>query len=123
MGNGLEKLTETTLKQLKGLIDANTVVGSPIPVREGSVVVPVSQIKVGYTTGGGEYGNGHFAGGSGAGVTVTPIAMMLITERGVKLLPIDTVNATINNVTEAVPETIDRIGEIIATLKGNQSHS
>ena len=108
MGNGLEKLTETTLKQLKGLIDANTVVGSPIPVREGSVVVPVSQIKVGYTTGGGEYGNGHFAGGSGAGVTVTPI---------------DTVNATINNVTEAVPETIDRIGEIIATLKGNQSHS
>ena len=121
--NSINEIVETALSNLQKVAEVNTIVGKPLVTVDGTTIVPVSQITFAFMAGGGEYGNGHFAGGSGAGVTVTPIAMMLITERGVKLLPIDTVNATINNVTEAVPETIDRIGEIIATLKGNQSHS
>lgn len=122
MGNGIDNLTATTLKSLKELLDANAVIGSPISVNAGTVVIPVSQVRMGYATGGSDFGGGaeKFGGGSGAGVTVTPVAMLVISENEAKLLQINPLSTMVDNIVDTVPEVIDKIGGVISTIKGTE---
>lgn len=121
MGNGIDNLTATTLKNLKEILDANSVIGTPITVNANTIVIPVSQIKLGYATGGSDFGKptdkDKFGGGSGAGVTVTPVAMLVVTDGDARLLQINPVSTMVDNIVETVPEVIDKVGGIIGNFK------
>lgn len=82
--NPIENIMNTTMSNLKNLSDVDTVIGKPIPLPDGSMLIPVSKVSIGFLLGGGEYSesqpkksdNFPYATGSGAGISVTPIGFL-----------------------------------------------
>ena len=73
--NKIKDLMETAMKDINTIIDVNTVIGKPFSINDGTTVIPVTKVTLGFMTGGGEYGElksikgeaqTPFAGGSGA---------------------------------------------------------
>ncbi|MBE5782236.1 MAG: sporulation protein YtfJ [Clostridiales bacterium] len=95
MDHPIGQLMQTTLENIKDMVDVNTVVGEPIEAGNGSTIIPISKVSFGFLAGGGEYDAAHqaalehtpFAGGSGAGVSVQPVGFLVVGEDGVKMLP------------------------------------
>lgn len=78
----INDIINDSLINLKKIIDANTVIGEEIKTSDGTIIIPISKIVVGFVAGGGEFEaasakqNLPFAGGSGAGFTVVPIGFL-----------------------------------------------
>lgn len=106
------KLTEN----LKGLIDTKMIVGERVTVGD-VVVLPISKLAVGFVSGGGEYDkksetekNIPFAGGSGAGYSVSPVGFIVIQNGNVKMIKVAP-NELANKIIEIVPEVVDAINK------------
>lgn len=93
--SSIDKLIEKTLSNLKTIVDSDTVFGNEVKTSDGTVIIPVSKISVGFVVGGGEYADlstrrvaTHYpmAGGSGGGVTLTPIGFIVSTKNEVKFV-------------------------------------
>lgn len=107
--NKISEIIETSLEKIRELADAETIIGHPIQAA-GITIIPVSRVSVGLASGGLDY-NGkkneqpHFGGGGGTGMTVTPIAFLIIREDGsTELQPI---------VTPAAADSVDKITALI----------
>ena len=94
MDHPIGDLMQTTLENIKDMVDVNTVIGEPIPTAAGVTIIPVSRVSFGFLAGGGEYdapkppdGGLPFAGGGGAGVSVQPVGFLAVGQDGVKVLP------------------------------------
>lgn len=102
-GHPIEGLMKTTMESLKQMIDVNTIVGDAVETPEGTTIIPISRVSFGFASGGGEYKGGSdmeddtdqdqqsmpFAGGTGAGVSVQPVAFMIVGKDNMKLLSVD----------------------------------
>lgn len=94
--NKISEIIRTSLEKIKSLADAETVIGNPIETANGTTVIPVSKVSVGFASGGIDYNDKkapgaaqNFGGGGGTGMTVTPISFLIISPDGnVQLLPI-----------------------------------
>lgn len=100
----IESLMKSTLENLKTMIDVNTVVGDPIKSHDGTLIIPISKVSLGFASGGSEFYNNRsredcdnfpFGGGSGSGVSVKPVAFLIIKDDLIRLLPIDQQNINI----------------------------
>ena len=94
MDHPIGQLMQTTLENIKDMVDVNTVVGDAIVTAGGATVIPVSRVSFGFVSGGGDYDKRRepemelpFAGGSGAGVSVQPVGFLVVGPDGVKVLP------------------------------------
>ncbi|HLS88541.1 MAG TPA: GerW family sporulation protein [Sphingobacteriaceae bacterium] len=124
MDHPIQGLMKTAMESIKEMVDVNTVVGDAVEAKDGTVIVPVSRVSFGFAAGGGEYssamaqgaeGSLPFGGGSGAGVTVQPVAFLVVSSSGVRLLPV-TDRALYDRLIDLAPEVLDRIG---AMIQGN----
>lgn len=91
--NNLQDMIRTSLESIKTLVDANTVVGTPIETPAGTTIIPISKISVGYASGGSDFGgktaSKNFAGGGGTGLSVQPVCFIAVNAEGeVELLPL-----------------------------------
>jgi len=92
--NPIDKIMETSMSRLKTMVDANTVMGTPIKSEDGSVILPFSKVSMGFVAGGGEYGevpknqilDPTFAGGSGAGLSVSPVGFLIFRDGKCKVV-------------------------------------
>ena len=102
----------TAMENIKEMVDVNTIVGDPVQCPDGSVIIPISKVGFGFAAGGGEYGEGKdekpFAGGSGAGISISPVAFMVVGKGQVKLLPI---NAPGDRAMEMVASVADKMAD------------
>lgn len=82
----LDSIINDTLKNIKSIVDVNTVVGDEVVTSDGNTIIPISKIVVGFVAGGGEINSKYtkaptniypFSGGSGAGFTVVPIGFLI----------------------------------------------
>lgn len=112
----LEGLMGTTIDKIKQMVDVNTVIGNPVSSPDGTVIVPVSKVTYGFASGGSNFvaksspEKDLFGGGAGAGVSVNPIAFIVISKGDAKVLSIDTPNATVAEKAVAMaPDIIDKI--------------
>ena len=101
MEHPIGSLMQTTLENIKDMVDVNTVIGEAISTPDGATVIPISRVSFGFVAGGGEYGESQarqrsaegtdsdipFAGGAGAGVTVSPLGFLVSTGEQVRLVP------------------------------------
>lgn len=93
----LNELVDTALENLRGLVDGNTVIGTPIVTASGTTVIPVSKVSIGIAGGGNDAskksekdGKVNFYGGGGTGLSMLPLAFLVISADGsVELLNID----------------------------------
>ena len=115
----VENLMKSTMENLKDMIDVNTVIGEAVETRDGSYIIPISKVTFGFASGGSEFGNQckpspdkdakhPIGGGSGAGVTVKPVAFLVLRDDAVRLLPVDQ-NNTYDRIVDSVPQIIDMI--------------
>lgn len=105
---------DTTMEKIKQMVDADTVMGTPIHCADGTVIIPVSKVTYGFAAGGSDFAakstaKDLFGGGSGAGITITPIAFLTISNGNVKLLQINPASNTADRVVEMVPEVVDKV--------------
>ena len=116
----IESIMTTTMENLKQMIDVDTVIGNPIAAANGATVIPVSKVSLGFVAGGGEYtvkagGRGQaehppkeelpFAGGTGSGVSVSPVGFLVVNGENVRLLPAQRYAPT-DRIIELVPQVL-----------------
>ncbi|HHY90383.1 MAG TPA: sporulation protein YtfJ, partial [Clostridiales bacterium] len=118
------------------MIDVNTIVGDPVEAPDGTVIIPISRVTFGFASGGGEYLSSQdastqnndmgeeqkfpFAGGTGAGVSVQPVAFLVVGNAQMKLLPVDQNATLIDNLMSLVPQLLDKIQTMADKRKGNR---
>lgn len=113
----IEGLMKSTLENLKDMIDVNTIVGDPVETADGTLIIPISSVSLGFASGGSEFppktqNNSNskfpFGGGSGSGVTIKPVAFLVIKEDSVRLLPVNQKN-TYDKIVDGIPQIIDML--------------
>ena len=115
----LESLMGVTIEKIKQMVDVNTVIGAPVAAPDGTVIVPVSKVSYGFASGGSSFiaksapNKDLFGGGTGAGVSINPIAFIVISKGSAKVLRIDTPNSTVAEKALALaPDLVDKITAI-----------
>ncbi|MEG0115881.1 MAG: GerW family sporulation protein, partial [Hydrogenoanaerobacterium sp.] len=113
----IEGILNTSLENLKTLVDVNTVIGDQITTADGTVIIPVSKVSFGFATGGSDLPTAKpkdmFGGGSGAGVSIQPIAFLVISPTGtVKLVQMEKFDGSMDRAVNMVPEVIDKFADI-----------
>ena len=107
----IENLMGTTMENIRDMIDVNTVVET----RDGSYIIPISKVSFGFASGGSELPNKEcekiddrfaFGGGSGAGVSVKPVAFLVLKGDSVRLLPVNQTN-TYDRIVDNIPQIIE----------------
>ena len=83
MAHPIDNLMNITMDKIKEMVDVNTIVGTPITAEDGTLIIPVSKVSYGFASGGSDLPTKNekkdlFGGGSGAGVTIQPIAFLTV---------------------------------------------
>ena len=131
--NKLQDIIQTSLENLRSMVDANTVIGQPIHTESGTTIIPISKISVGYVSGGLDY-NGktpatkqNFGGGGGTGLSISPVGFLTVKADGsVQMIGLDHTPAAPSGTIEQVADVIERTPDILAKFKsmfskGNKS--
>ena len=61
--NKMTEIIRASIDSIKSSFDANTVTGTPITTSNGTVIIPVSKLSVGFATGGVDFTGIGIAGG------------------------------------------------------------
>lgn len=117
------------MDSIQDMIDVNTIIGDPIETSNNVVIIPISKVSFGFAAGGSEFSEETideytrkdkdeeeikyklpFGGGSGAGVSINPVAFIIVQEKNVKLLPVNH-SSTIDRLLDYVPDLFEKIGK------------
>lgn len=108
----VEGLMGVSVDKIRGMVDADTVVGTPIHLEDGTTLIPVSKISYGFASGGSDLPSKSnaelFGGGAGAGINITPVAFITIKDGSINILPISDKPAAADRVVSMVPEMVDK---------------
>jgi sporulation protein YtfJ len=124
----IENIMQTAMAEIREMIDVNTIVGDPIISTDGSTIIPISKVSVGFVSGGGEYGETMgsdsetthpFAGGASSGISITPIGFLVVDEDHVQLLSVSG-KSTLEKVIETMPQIIYEIKDAVANRNDNE---
>ena len=107
-------LMKTTMDKIKEMGDVNTIIGDPITSPDGTIIIPVSKVSYGFASGGSDFptkkeNKDCFGGGSGAGVTIQPVAFLTVYKGNVKLMPIEKFDGAADRVVGMVPDLVDKV--------------
>ena len=123
----IEGLMLTAMNSIQDMVDVNTIIGEPIETSNNIVIIPISKVSFGFAAGGSEFNEETideyikkekeeqiqyklpFGGGSGAGVSINPVAFIVIQENNVRLLPIEHCSS-IDRLLDYIPDFMDKIG-------------
>ena len=112
----ISELTDSSMKNLQALIDSNSVIGKAVTTPDGTTILPVSKVTFGYASGGSDLPATQkelFGGGTGGGVSITPIAFLVIRSGDVKVLPFQPYQSTADRVVGMAPDLIDKVSGLV----------
>ncbi|ANX13207.1 sporulation protein YtfJ [Fictibacillus arsenicus] len=133
----IQGLMKTAMENLKEMIDVNTIIGDPVETPDGSVILTVSKVGFGFAAGGSEFGNQQesqqssqgsqgsqqgssngskempFGGGSGGGVSITPIAFLVVSNTGIKTIHLDNSTHLYERILDLAPGVIDKLQHLM----------
>lgn len=130
MNHPLNEMMTSSMAKIKDMIDVNTVIGNPITTPEGVTLIPITKVSVGYGGGGSDFATKNypanrdnaFGGGAGAGVTITPMAFVVIRGESVRMLPVaEPASSSVDRIIELVPDVLDRVEDLLRSLKDKQT--
>ena len=121
----LEGMINISLEKVKGMVDSNSIIGSPIYTPDGTTIIPVSKVSVGFGCGGSDFPSASpkemFGGGTGGGVTIQPVAFLVLKGESVRMIQIADKNNVAERVANMVPDAIDTISGLINKKKASDS--
>lgn len=125
----IEGLMLTAMNSIENMIDVNTIIGEPIETSNNIVIIPISKVSFGFAAGGSEFKGETideytkkdkdekvqyrlpFGGGSGATVSINPIAFLVVEQGKVKLLPVNH-SSCLDRILDYVPDLFERLGKV-----------
>ena len=111
--NPINELTDNSMKNLRALVDSNTVIGNPVTTPDGTTILPVSKVSFGFGTGGSDLPATQkelFGGGAGGGVSITPIAFLVVKDGMTRVLPVAVPPvSTVDRIVEMTPDLMDKV--------------
>ena len=126
----IEGLMKTAMNSIQDMVDVNTIIGEPIETSNGMVIIPISKVCFGFAAGGSEFSGETideykkkdkeeevqyrlpFGGGSGAGVSINPVAFVVVTMDSIKVMPIEHTSA-IDKLMDYVPDLMQKANNIV----------
>mgnify|MGYP005812881079 FL=1 len=126
----IEGLMTTAMNSIKDMVDVNTIIGDPIETSNNTVIIPISKVSFGFASGGSEFKGETvdeytkkdkeeaiqyrlpFGGGSGAGVTINPIAFLVIQSNNVKLMPVNHASF-IDKLLDYIPDLLEKANNMM----------
>lgn len=126
----IENLMLTAMNSIRDMVDVNTIIGEPIETSNNIIIIPISKVGFGFAAGGSEFKGETideynkkekeeaiqyrlpFGGGSGAGVSISPVAFLVVQPNNVKLLPIEHCSA-IDRLLDYVPDLMEKANIMI----------
>ena len=122
----IQGLMRTAMDSIQDMVDVNTIIGEPIEAANDVMIIPISKVCFGFAAGGSEFNSETldeykrkekeeemqyklpFGGGSGAGVSIKPVAFLIINNDNIKLIPMEYVS-TADKMLDSIPELIEKI--------------
>lgn len=121
----IEGIMYTALQGLKEMIDVNTIVGDAITSPDGSVIIPISKVAIGFGVGGSEFEKlsskkgtstgepkNMFGGGTGGGISLTPEAFLVVGNGKIRMISVTPQNSIYDRLVDIVPDAIDKVAEL-----------
>lgn len=109
----ISEFTQSALQSLRSLVDVNTIVGDPISTAEGVVIIPISKVSFGYASGGSDIPSANqseiFGGATGGGVTIQPLAFLVINGGDVQLIQMQSSFGTTDRIVGAIPGLVEKV--------------
>jgi sporulation protein YtfJ len=135
MEHPIKGLMTTAMENLKEMIDVNTIVGEPVETPDGGVILTVSKVGFGFAAGGSEFSAGDksesgygdessglpFGGGSGGGVSITPIAFLVVNSHGVSMLRLEQNTHLFEKMVDMAPAAIEKIQAFMKNSQASRS--
>ncbi len=133
----IEKLMITAMNSIQNMIDVNTIIGEPIEIYKNITIIPISKVSFGFAAGGSEFTGETideytkkekeeeiqyrlpFGGGSGAGVSINPVAFLVVQNENIKLIPVDHTSA-LDKLLDYVPDLIEKTNSILNSCIENK---
>ena len=115
MSDKIEGMMSCAVGKMSEIIDADTIIGKTITTADGTVIIPVSKVSYGLAAGGSDFAipkcsdKELFGGGNGVGVTIVPVAFLVVSGSDVKLLQVESFHSSLDRIISMTPEVIDRI--------------
>lgn len=114
----IENLMKSTMENIRNMVDVNTIIGDTVETKDGSNIIPISKVSFGFASGGSEFNHNKpneendrkypFGGGCGAGVSVKPVAFLVIKNDSIRILPVDVENSY-DRLMDYIPQVMDFI--------------
>ena len=116
----------TTIEKIRDLVDVSTIIGDPMYLEGGMTIIPVSKVTYGFASGGSDFPSKTnaqlFGGGGGAGVTITPVAFLIVSDGEVTLKHITAYENAAERVVNLVPEMFDKVTSVVnKTIKKKET--
>ncbi len=133
----IEGLMTTAMNSIKDMIDVNTIIGEPIETSNNIVIIPISKVSFGFAAGGSEFKGETideykkvekeeqiqyrlpFGGGAGAGVTINPVAFLVIQANNIKLMPLCH-SSSIDRLLDYVPDLMEKTNNMMNRIVSNK---
>ena len=117
----------TTIEKVRQLVDVSTIIGEPIQLSEEITVVPVSKVTYGFASGGSDFPSKSnaelFGGGGGAGITINPVAFLILKDGEVTLKHITANDNAAERIVNMIPDVIDKVTGIAEKAKSGKSEA
>lgn len=112
----IQGLMDVTLDKIKKMVDSNTIIGNPINMADGTLILPISKVTFGFASGGSDFpsktSQDLFGGGSGAGVSISPIAFLVVKEGSVRMIQLADTSNSVDRAIGMMPEMVDKITDL-----------
>lgn len=112
---------DVTLEKIKSMVDSNTIIGNPINMPDGTLILPVSKVSFGFASGGSDFPSKTskqlFGGGGGAGVSISPIAFLVVRGNSVRMLQLADTSNSVDRAIGMMPEMVDKVADLFGKSK------
>jgi len=123
----INSILETTMSKIRELVDSETVIGDPIVVSPRLTLIPISKMSFGFASGGSDFPGKdntkvHFGGGSGGGVTVTPLGFLSVADEvEVTFVPVvgAHVATPVEDLLTGLPEMVGKFKDMFSKKQGD----
>lgn len=116
----VNKIMENTLEKMRQMVDVSTIIGEPM-VTGNVTLIPVSKVTYGFTSGGTDLPSKQnaelFGGAGGGGITITPVAFIVIQDGRVRMMQINNYTSSADRAVSMIPELIDKMSDLLSAGK------
>ncbi len=116
----------TAIDRIKEMVDCQTIIGDTIDAGDGIKVIPISKVTYGFASGGSDFptktSKELFGGGGGAGVTISPVAFLVIKDGDVSVKYIsEGAENTAERIIGMVPDVVNKVSDVVSKFKSDKA--